>query len=407
MSHSTTNERGTPSSRPFRVALGITELDVGGAERQFVRLAMGLDRTLFEPHVYCLSGNGPLAEVLRDAGVPVTFLHARSRWDVGVVGRWARALRAFQPDLLQTFLFHANIAGRIAAWRAGVPHVVSGIRVAEPRRWQLWVDWLTEGLVDRHVCVSESVARYARETGGLPAEKLVAIPNGIEVEQFAGAEPVVWPFAMLGVERPKVVLFVGRLEPQKNPGLLLEAMHLLKRRIGDVEVAFVGRGKLEGKLKERAQTLGVRAHWLGWRSDVAGLMRAADCLALPSRWEGMPNVVLEAMASGLPVVACQVEGLFELLGEEGGGILVNQGDATGFAEALAEVLEMPEKWRARTLASQDVINKRFTSIQSVFSYQNLFLELLNPQSRPGEAMVKVGPQTSEEKNWENLQSQPG
>ena len=323
------------------------------------------------------------------------------------MGRWTRALRAFQPDLLQTFLFHANIAGRVAAWRADVPHVVSGIRVAEPRRWQLWVDWLTDGLVDRHVCVSESVARYAREVGRLPPEKLVVIPNGIEVEQFAEAKPVVWPFATAGVERPKVVLFVGRLEPQKNPGLLLEAMHLLKRRMGEVEVAFVGSGRLEEELKDQAQALGVRAHWLGWRSDVAGVMRAADCLALPSRWEGMPNVVLEAMASRLPVVACQVEGLFELFGDEGGGIFVDQGDVAGFAEALAAVLEMPEKWRERAKVSQDVIKKRFTTMKSISSYQNLFLELLNHQSRPGEAMVKVGPQTSDEKNWENLQSQPG
>lgn len=407
MSHSTTNTPGTPSSRPFRIALGITELDAGGAERQFARLAKGLDRQLFEPHVYCLSGEGPLAGELREAGVPVTFLHARSRWDAGVVRRWTLALREFQPDLLQTFLFHANIAGRMAAWRAGVRHVVSGIRVAEPRRWQLWVDRLADSFVDRHVCVSESVARHSREVAGLQSEKLVVIPNGIEVDQFAGAEPVAWPFMTPGMERPRVVLFVGRLEAQKNPGLLLEAVHLARERLRGVEVAFVGSGSLEGELREQARAWGVPAHWLGRRSDVAGLMRSADCLALPSRWEGMPNVVLEAFASGLPVVACRVEGLTELFGEEGGGILVEQESVGEFADALVEVVENQEKWRGRATKSQDFIRERFTSRNMILSYQNLFLDLINSASPPGEAKVKVGPQTSDEKNWENLQSQPG
>ena len=156
----------------LRLALCITELEPGGAERALVRLATGLDRERFEPVVYCLAGQpahdrASLVESLEEAGVETHCLDGRgARNAMSVLRRLTRLFRAHRPHVVQTFLFHANLLGRIAARRAGVPRVVCGIRVAERRgRWRLWADRWTSGWVDMNVCVSQAVADFSRSFG--------------------------------------------------------------------------------------------------------------------------------------------------------------------------------------------------------------------------------------------------
>ena len=159
------------------IALCITDLNFGGAEQCLVTLATRIDRNRFTPVVYCLSsapqpGETTLIPVLQSAGVEVECLGARKTSDfLAVVARLAKLLCQRKTQIVQTFLFHANFIGRMAAWRAGVPHVLCGIRVAERQAsWHLLVDRLTHGMVDRYVCVSRSVVRFSASTAGLPAE---------------------------------------------------------------------------------------------------------------------------------------------------------------------------------------------------------------------------------------------
>ena len=143
------------SQQPRRIALLITELDDGGAERAFVRLATGLDRTRWQVAVYCLGERGPLVEPLEQAGLEVTCV-GLPQGPSGVISKLWRAWQAVQnlttafserpPVLVQTYLFHANVIGRLAANAAKIPIVVSGIRVAERRsRWRLTFDRATQG----------------------------------------------------------------------------------------------------------------------------------------------------------------------------------------------------------------------------------------------------------------------
>src|SRR5262249_13351685 len=152
------------AATPVRVAFCITDLEVGGAERALVELVTRLDRARFAPSVVSLQplpvdAARSLVPTLEAAGVAVRSLNGRgSRGGVGGLGALTRLWRAERPQLVQTFLYHANILGRLAAWRAGVPHVVSGVRVAERRgRLRLRVDRWTDRLVERHVCVSRAV----------------------------------------------------------------------------------------------------------------------------------------------------------------------------------------------------------------------------------------------------------
>ncbi len=273
-----------------------------------------------------------------------------------------RSLKQSRPQILQTFLYHANIAGRVAGWLAGVPHVVSGIRVAENRsRFRLALDRWTERFVDRHVCVGQAVAEFSAATGGLSRDKLVVVRNGVDHQAITQARPVnLHEEFQIPADR-KVVLFVGRLDPQKDPILLLHAIE----DVGSpcpTHAVFVGDGPERETLELAAVTLGVddRVTFAGRRDDVFGLMKGADCLVLPSRWEGLPNVILEAMSVGLPVIATRAHGSAELLERRQLGALVEIGDAVGLNRAICECFELPDVTVVRAKEAQLMVQKELT-----------------------------------------------
>jgi len=368
----------------IRVALCITELDVGGAERALVELATRLDPARVEPVVYCLqprpeSDEASCVPPLEAAGIKVHCLGARrSRQIPGALGQLKRLLVDEKPDLVQTFLFHANIAGRIAARRAGVRRVVSGIRVAERHsRWHLWIDRLTARLVDRHVCVSQAVARFSAERARLPADKLVVIPNGIDVERYPANQPANLEALGLRADR-RVVTYVGRLDRQKGVRWLLETAPLWLERLPDCDLLLVGKGPEQAALEVVSRERGIsgRVQLAGWRSDVPEILAASDLLVLPSVWEGMPNVVLQAMASRLPVLATDVEGVRELLGPAADAQIVRYGDTEAFAEKLVAL--MSDRALASELGRQNRrrVRSEFTLSRMVAAYQDLWESLV-------------------------------
>lgn len=367
---------------PTRIAFCITDLDVGGAERMFVELVTRLDRRRWEPRVYCLSKPGALAARLEATGISVTCFNASNLKIWSVISRLASELNKFQPWLLQSFLYHANLAGRVAARMAGVPQVVSGIRVAERRgRWRLWVDWLTQSFVDHNVCVSQAVATFSIRRSWLKTAKVSVIPNGVDFDRFANATPidrVTFGFS----QAAPLVLFVGRLDPQKAPFVLLEAFARLIDRHADWQLLFVGDGPLRDDMQrwivQRKLESSIRL--VGWRADVPGLLKSADALALPSLWEGMPNIVLESMAAGLPVVVSHVEGTDELIRDGETGLLVTPGSVEELEQKIEKVLLSGESLTSLSKSSQHTVLKDFTIESMVEKYEQLYVRLLEKRS---------------------------
>ena len=370
--------------RKLGIALCITDLRVGGAERCLVELATGLDRQRFRPVVYALEPPPKKEQVsclaaLRAADVEVHCLGARRNWEIfRVLRHLTRLLAARRPRIVQTFLFHANVIGRIAARRAGVEHVVCGIRVAEPhRRWRLWVDRLTDRLVERHVCVSRSVARFAQAKARLPPEKLVVIPNAVDLRQYPARHPA--DLRSCGIDPGRrVVSCVGRLDQQKGLPWLIRSAPAWLGRLPGVDLLLVGEGPLQRKLERicRQSGLSDRVHFAGWRGDVPEILAASDLLVLPSAWEGMPKVVLEAMASRLPVVATDVEGVRELLGPAADDQTVRYGDSRAFAEKVVTLME--DSRRAAEIAGQNRrrCEHKFSLARMVTAYEQLWESLL-------------------------------
>ena len=357
-----------------RIAFCITDLDPGEAERALVQLVARLNRARWEPAVFCLAGEGPLAGQLRAAGVRVVCLGA-SHWPyLGAMARLVRELQRFQPAILQTFLFHANLAGRVAAKMAGVRSVISGIRVAEKRsRFPLSIDRWTNRLVKVNVCVSQAVADFSVSEARLPCQKVVVIPNGVDVANFANARPA--DLSAFGISpESRVFVSIGRLDRQKGFDDLIKAAALVIPSHPEAHFVIAGEGPERERLSRliTGKNMADRVHLAGWRADISELLAASYALVLPSLWEGMPNVVLEAMAAGLPIVATRVEGVPELVVDGQTGLLVAPHDAPALATAVETLLADPKAARAMGSLGQKRVAAEFTWEQMTARYEELY-----------------------------------
>lgn len=368
---------------PRPLALVITELEPGGAERAMVELATRLDPHRFQVEVYALAGRPAaprdlLVRRLEAAGIRPCFLGCSHAWQGGwAVRRLASHFRHQRPQLVQTFLFHANLVGVWAARLAGVPRVVTSIRVADPRPWRMRLERCLTRSAERMVCVSQSVADHCRRYG-FPPEKLVVVPNGVDLEQVAGVQPA--DLRAFGVAPGhKALLFVGRLDPQKGIDAMLPRVAEILQDFPDWEWLLAGDGPLRRRLERMAAASGVaeRIHFVGWQPQVLPLLAAGELLLLPSRWEGMPNVVLEAMACGKPVLATRTEGMVELLGAGVEAQTVSMGDWHGMAARLRQWLD-DSRYREQLGVSNRLRVKHFSIANMVARYSQLYEQLLDP-----------------------------
>ncbi|WP_337173671.1 glycosyltransferase [Paludisphaera sp.] len=364
--------------RPVPIALVITDLDVGGAERAMTSLVLGLDRRRWAPLVVNLSAEGELAAVIRDAGIPVESLGLGRRSLARGVAGLVAALRRHRPALAQSFLFHANLLTKLAAPAAGSPWVLGGLRVAErQKRWHLTLDRLTGRMACGSVCVSGGVTRFSVEQGGLDPDRLTVIPNGVELSRF-DVPPV--DRATLGVPGDAfLALAVGRLDVQKGLPDLLAAVGLAAGDAPGLRLAVVGDGPLRGWLEAEIAArpgLSGRVRLLGRRDDVPALMRGADLLVHAAHWEGMPNVVLEAMAAGLPVVATAVEGVDELVAPGETGWIVPPRDPEALAGAIRRAAADREASRRLGAAGRRRAREAFSTARMVERYEALWAAVI-------------------------------
>lgn len=309
---------------PLRIDLVITEMFVGGAERCLAELAIGLRNRGDTVRVASIgtlpSGKqAALVERLCDHGITVESAGCDSPFQALSAYRWLRNwFRAGRPDVVQTMLFHANVLGTFAARSAGVPVCIGGLRVAEKHGWRLLIEKRAIRRMDAVVSVSRSVERFAHEVFGRSIPPTHVIGNAIDFDLIDRTQPIDWTSLGWPTDA-QVLLFVGRLHHQKGLDVLVEAIEPLLGGSSDIPAMrclLVGDGPQRDAWNEVAERLGpARFQLAGWRGDSLALIKGCRLLVLPSRYEGMPNVILEAMAAGKPVAATAVEGVGELLGD--------------------------------------------------------------------------------------------
>lgn len=333
----------------------ITELDEGGAEKAFVRIACGLKPRGWQVHVISLRDAGRMAQPLHDSGIPVIALKSQGLATLLAIPRLTAELRRIRPDLVLSFLHQANLVSRLACWLAGIRRCVSGIRVVDRRLLVTLPERLTRRLCTHYVACSESVAREHARLCGIPSSDITVIRNGVDVDSLQQALPL--PRTEPGLDPGEfIVLMAGRLTPQKSPQLLIEAQRLLQQQHlpRRIRLLIAGEGPESESLKTQAAQLPdpSAVSFLGWRSDLARLLKTADLLVLPSAWEGLPNVLLEAQASGLPVAATAIDGCTDVIQHGSTGLLFPPGNPQEIARIIAEQVRDPIPARTMAAAAQ-------------------------------------------------------
>ncbi len=360
------------------IVLLVTGLMYGGAETQLVRLAVELRARGWTVHVVSMRPPRAFVPELRAAGVGVTSLEMTPGVpDPRALYKLVTLLQTLRPALLCSFLFHANLLGRSAGRLAGVPVVVSSVRNESfGGAWRDRAMRLTDALADVTTTNSERVARQLVARGVVSARRLRVIPNGVLLPTPGESREAVRRALSVG---PDVFLWLaaGRLQPQKDYPTLLAAFGELSGL--PVKLVIAGEGAERGALEARAQRLGLekRVTFLGFREDVPDLLKAADALVLSSSWEGLPNVMMEALAAAKPVVATEVGGAAELLGGGRGGFLVPPRNPSALADAVKRLVRLPESARKRMgEAGRAHIEATYALGRVVDLWEELYTELL-------------------------------
>jgi glycosyltransferase involved in cell wall biosynthesis len=383
----------------IRVCQLITDLRLSGAERVVYELSRRLDRSRFDVRVASLRG-GEVEQMLLAAGIPVTVLGVRGKWDVGKFLPLYRLLRQERIDLLHTHLFHSDLAGRTAALLADVPHLVHTIHVAEQRYrpWQYAYARLMDFKCDRLICVSQSVRDHHAAHSHLPLSRYAVIPNGVDMEAFGAKAAPYGPVARARTRqqwglspRQLAVLFVGRLNHQKGIDVLLAAMSQLADHGGlpkrgadkppELRFVLAGDGP-ERPMVERYMAqgagpsgAGMNCRLLGFVSDIREALNAADIFVLPSRWEGWPLALAEAMAAGLPCVGTDVPGIRDIVAGGRTGLLVPSQDPAALAGAIGDLAADPAMRDTLAAAGQQEILTKYSIQKNIAAHEKLYLEV--------------------------------
>jgi glycosyltransferase involved in cell wall biosynthesis len=330
----------------MKIAYVIGELGKGGAEYQLHELLRHLDRAVFEPRVFVLAPGGWWVDPIRRLGVVVEELPRRGSADVARLARLRAALARFAPQILHTILWPGNCYGRLAALGLGIPLVIAAERNVVPyRRWQILLERALARTTDAWLVNCEAIAAWLGAHERIARDRIHVIPNGIDlarVPPFTLDRRAARATAGFAPER-RLVAQVGRLEPQKDYPTFLRAMAIVAGQVADVDFLVVGEGGLRAELEELAVRLGIasRVRFTGLRHDVPALLGAVDVAVLSSRFEGFPNVVLEAMAAGAVSVAADVGGCREVVTHDESGLLVPPGTPEAVAAAVLRVLRDP------------------------------------------------------------------
>lgn len=369
----------------IRIVHLITELDVGGAQQALLRLLANADRSRYDITVLTLyNGDKPLGKAIAALDIPVIDLGLDKPWRLYAVIRLYAELRRRQPAILHAWMFHANILGRLVGRAAGVPSIITSRRSVEvggDRRE--WIKRLTQSLDDAVIAVSDVVAVAEVERAGAKQDKVITVHNGLDVAEFkAEASPTMREGLGLGAD-DLVVGTVGRLQPVKAHQSLLAMVAELAPRWPQLRLVIVGDGPLRSDLEQLVMTYNIRGHvhFTGTRRDVAAILPTFDLFVLPSRWEGLPNAVLEAMASARPVVATAVGGTPEVVVEGVTGLLVPVGDQAALNGAIERLLA--DKSRRTTMgeAGRKHVQDRFSVHFMVDKVQALYERLLRQQGK--------------------------
>lgn len=389
-----------------RISFLTTAINDGGAENQLIYLATRLKARGWETRVISMLPPRAYMEELSAMHIPVDSLGMRRGVaDPRALFRLVALLRRSRPHIVHSHMVHANLLARLARPLHWVPVLIStahnidegpdkrstrqlrqtpstpvAARSAAGSNWRERAYRLTDPLCDLTTNVSEAaVARYVR-VGAVPQRKIRFVPNGVDTTLFKpDPDARLRLRRVLGLEGRFVWLAVGRFEEAKDHRTMIRAFATLSQAYPAALLLLVGQGSLEAEIKAQVVALGLvdRVRFLGVRRDIPALMNAADAYVMSSAWEGLPMVLLEASAVGLPIVTTDAGGNREVVVDGVTGFVVPTRDPGTLGRVMAQVLALPEAARAHIgTCGRAEVERQYSLERVVDRWEALYRELL-------------------------------
>lgn len=363
----------------------IPSLEVGGAEQVVINLAKRLDRNRFKPIVCCLDKKGGLAYKLEDEGVEVITLDKKGAFDIGIISKIVKVMKKYKIDIIHTHLWGANFWGRLAARIANVKVIIATEHNVDT--WKNWFYFMCDKWLSRKtgkiIAVSNSVKEFY-VSKGISQQRIEVVYNGIEIEKsqshaLSGTSKVTRPQMKqeFGIENGEIVLaIIGRLVPQKGHQYFIQALKDISAK-HKVKGLIIGSGPEEEKLKKYSRDLGLDGGlvFTGLRKNIPELLGIIDVLVMPSLREGLPITLLEAMSSGVPVVATKVGGVPEVVIDGQTGILVEPNNHNELKQAIIGVIENPDLKNTIGINARKHVEDKFSIKNMINKTQNLYENL--------------------------------
>lgn len=369
-------------SDPPRLLFVTTSMDRGGAQRQIVDLAARLHAVGWPVAVLSMTTPSEYLDELAAAGIEVASLDmAPGRPTPAAMLRYGRFIRRWKPDIIHSHMVHANLLARVGrVFAPRVPVICTVHNVNEGARWREIAYRLTDPLATVTTAVSEAAAeRYVR-VGAAPPGRIRAFPNGFDFSRPTPDGARASLREAFGVGDGFLWATAGRLDVQKGYDLLLEAFDTVRRARPDARLVIAGDGPERAALTDIVARLGLAgsATLLGDRQDVPAILAAADGFVLSSRWEGLPMVLLEAAAQGLPIVCTDVGGDREVARPELGGVLVDV-DPAAIAGGMLQVMAIDPAARAAIGAAlREHVRAEYDMSAVVERWKTTYATVLSP-----------------------------
>ncbi len=368
------------NERKINIFYLIATLDIGGAERQLVELVKRIDKKKFNPVVCCLTRGGPLEKELKDAKIKYFILGKKFKFDFSVIFNLIPILKQENIQILHTWMFTSNAFGRVAGIIAKIPIIIAEEQCVDiwKNKFHLFIDKTLSYFTDKIICVSEGVKNFYYQRAYIPLDKMITIYNGIKIYDNVNIDTGKKKEEFGIIANDKVITTVGRLAPQKGIEYLLYAVPILLESLPKTKFLIVGEGAERNKLENLARKLNISKNviFTGLRNDIKEILAVTDVFVLPSLFEGFPNVIMEAMLAGKPVVATEIPGIDELAVNGKTGFLVPPKDVNSLASAIIALLKNPKEGKKMGIKGRQRIEKYFSINETVRETEELYKVLI-------------------------------
>jgi glycosyltransferase involved in cell wall biosynthesis len=363
--------------RKINVLQLVEGFSFGGAEGKLLELVERLDKSKYNVTVCSLGLGGILQEKFEKIGVKVFVISRKSKFDCAFIFKLVKLMREEKIDILQTTLFFADFIGPIAAKLAGVRVTLAWETISAPEwlvKRRLIAYKIAMKFADKIISVSEATKTWSIKKRGISPEKLVTIPYGVDLQKY-NLNPASEKRKELGVSSGTILFgTVARLHKQKGHVYLIKAVKDVVKEIPNVKFVFIGDGELREELEEQVNKLKIADNFLflGFRYDVNELLKTLDVFILPSLYEGLPNVILEAMACGRPVIATSVDGSPEAIENNVTGILVPPRDPVFLKQAISQLAKNKKLRESMGKEGRYRVEKYFSLRGQLEKFENMY-----------------------------------